>query len=214
MSNNHDELASSADRPADVTGLILAGGQGRRMGGLDKGLVAFAGEPMIARVLRALTPQVDRVIINANRSRADYEAFGCPVIPDAAGGYPGPLAGMSAGLGAIDSDWLLTVPCDSPLLPATLCERMMGAANAQGADIAIASDGERCHPVFALIARGLGPSLDAFLAGDERKILRWMHRHRVVEVDFSDCPERFSNVNTEAELRALEARVGGGHDGG
>jgi len=209
-----DSDAQAANRSADVTGLILAGGQGRRMGGLDKGLVAFAGEPMIARVLRALAPQVGQVIINANRSRTDYEAFGCTVIPDAAGGYPGPLAGMAAGLGAIESDWLLTVPCDSPLLPATLCERMIKAAMAQGAEIAIASDGERCHPVFALIARGLGPSLDAFLAGDERKILRWMHRHRLIEVDFSDCPRRFSNVNTEEELRALEARLGGGHHGG
>ena len=214
MSGSHDNTASAAGQRADVTGLILAGGQGRRMGGVDKGLVEFAGEPMIARVLRVLAPQVGQVFINANRNRADYEALGCPVIPDAAGGYPGPLAGMSAGLGAIDSAWLLTVPCDSPLLPATLCERMMAASNAHDAEIAIASDGERCHPVFALIARGLGPSLDAFLAGDERKILRWMHRHRFIEVDFSDCPERFSNVNTEDELRALEARVHGGHDGG
>jgi molybdopterin-guanine dinucleotide biosynthesis protein A len=193
---------------ADVTGVILAGGRGTRMGGADKGLVPLAGRPMVERVLDALRPQVDRVLINANRHLDAYGKFGCPVIPDAIEDYPGPLAGMAAGLAAADTERMLFVPCDTPLLPPDLCRRMLAAARAREAEIAIASDGRRSHPVFALIDRALAASLEAFLAGDERKILRWMNRHRLIEVDFSDCPQRFVNVNTAEELAALEQAAG------
>ena len=121
---------------------------------------------------------------------------------------------MAAGLAVTDSRWLLTVPCDSPLLPADLAARMLAAAGDAKAEIVIAHDGERAHPVFALIAASLGPSLDAFLAGDERKILRWMGRHRLVEADFADCPECFANVNTEDELATLATRLEDGGGGG
>jgi molybdopterin-guanine dinucleotide biosynthesis protein A len=197
------------DRAAvDVTGVILAGGRGTRMGGADKGLVPLAGRPMIERVLEALRPQVGRVLINANRHLEAYAEFGCPVIPDAIEDYPGPLAGMAAGLAAADAERVLFVPCDTPLLPPDLCRRMLAAALTQEAEIAIASDGRRSHPVFALVERSLAASLEAFLAGDERKILRWMNRHRLIEVDFSDCPRRFVNVNTAQELAAVEQASG------
>ena len=199
---------------AEVTGLILAGGQGRRMGGVDKGLVDFGGEPLTARVLARLRPQVGHVLINANRHPDRYAVLGCPVIPDALGDYPGPLAGMAAGLSATQTEWLLTVPCDSPLLPADLCARLLDAALAEDAEIAIASDGARAHPVFALLRRSLAASLEAFLAGDERKILRWMGRHRLIEVSFADCPERFVNVNTPEELTALVERMAQHPDSG
>ncbi len=203
-----------ADGSVAVTGVILAGGRGSRMGGVDKGLVTLAGRPMIARVLDAVRPQVDRVIINANRSLDAYAAYGCPVVPDAAGDYPGPLAGMAAGLAAAGTAaWVLFVPCDTPLLPPDLCRRLLAAARAQDAEIAIASDGTRSHPVFALIDRTLESSLERFLAGEERKILRWMGRHRLIEVDFSDCPRRFANVNTPEELAALEREVEGHRSG-
>ena len=199
---------------SQVTGLILAGGQGRRMGGVDKGLVDFGGAPLTARVLERLRPQVGRVLINANRHPDRYAALGCPVIPDALGDYPGPLAGMAAGLAATETEWLLTVPCDSPLLPADLCSRLLAAALAEDAEIAIATDGARAHPVFALLRSSLAGSLQAFLAGEERKILRWMGCHRLIEVSFADCPERFVNVNTPAELAALVERTTQEPDGG
>ncbi len=191
-----------------VTGLILAGGRGSRMGGVDKGLVDCGGVPLVARVLARLQPQVGAVLINANRNQDAYVALGPRVVPDALTGYPGPLAGMAAGLAAADSDWLLTVPCDSPLLPMDLCARLLASATAADAEIAIVTDGERAHPVFALLSTSLRASLDAFLAGDERKILRWMGRHRMIEADFSDCPACFSNVNTAEELAALVADLG------
>ena len=206
--------ATGLTEAAAVTGLILAGGQGRRMGGVDKGLVDFGGEPLTARVLARLRPQVGRVLINANRHPERYAALGCPVIPDALGDYPGPLAGMAAGLAATDTEWLLTVPCDSPLLPADLCVRLLEAAHAEDAEIAIATDGVGAHPVFARLRRSLAGSLEAFLAGKERKILRWMGRHRLIEVEFADCPERFVNVNTPEELAALVDRTGNDPDAG
>ena len=206
--------APGSGAAAQVTGLILAGGQGRRMGGVDKGLVDFGGESLTARVLARLRPQVGAVLINANRHADRYAALGCPVIPDALGDSPGPLAGMAAGLAATQTEWLLTVPCDSPLLPDDLCARLLTSAAAEDAEIAIATDGARAHPVFALLRRSLAGSLEAFLAGDERKILRWMSRHRLLEVSFADCPERFVNVNTPAELAALVDRMARDPGGG
>jgi molybdopterin-guanine dinucleotide biosynthesis protein A len=192
-----------------ITGLILAGGRGSRLGGQDKGLLTLDGQPMTARVLEILAPQVRRVVINANRNIDAYAAFGCEVVPDMAGGYPGPLAGMAAGLAVVATPWMLSVPCDSPLLPTDLAARLYRASLAQGAEIAIPHDGDRAHPVFALLRLDLRTSLEAFMAGDERKILRWMGRHRLIEVDFSDCPAAFVNVNTADELAELAARLAG-----
>jgi len=191
----------------EITGLILAGGRGSRLGGQDKGLVRLADQPMIARVLAVLAPQVQRVVINANRNIEAYAGFGCKVVSDAAGGYPGPLAGMAAGLAVTSTPWMLSVPCDSPLLPDDLASRLYRAAIEHDAEIAIPHDGERLHPVFALMRVELGASLESFLAGDERKILHWMNRHRLIEVEFGDRPEGFVNVNTAGELAELETRV-------
>lgn len=195
---------------SEITGLILAGGQARRMGGVDKGLVPVAGRPMIAHVLAALRPQVGTVLINANRHRAEYEAFGCPLVPDRHEGFLGPLAGLAAGLDAARSEYVVTVPCDSPLVGADLVARLARALLENRADIAFAHDGGRAHPVFALVRRRLRDDLESFLAEGGRKIDVWFARHRAVAADFSDCPDTFLNVNRPEERAALEARLAEG----
>jgi molybdopterin molybdotransferase len=199
--------ASSEDGVA-ITGLVLAGGLARRMqnGGssVDKGLVPFRGEPMIAHVLRRLAPQVGPLLINANRNQQAYQAFGHPVVPDSVEGFAGPLAGLHAGLQAAGTEWLVTVPCDSPFLPLDLVQRLHLAARTQGADVAVARTGSQPHPVFALVRRSLLPGLEEFLAAGERKIDRWYAPLRTVEVDFPD-EQAFSNINTLQELTALES---------
>jgi len=190
-----------------VTAIILAGGRATRMGGMDKGLVELCGRPMIAHVLAALEPQVAHVMINANRNLARYAAFGCPVVADADDDFLGPLAGLSAGLGAAKTDLVLTAPCDCPLLIPDLAKRLHAALEREDAEIAVAFDGERLQPVFALVQRKLADSLAAYLGAGDRKIDRWFARHRLARVDFSDCPENFINVNDPTERSALEARL-------
>ena len=192
---------------AAITGLVLAGGLARRMqdGGsdVDKGLVPFRGRPMVAHVLARLAPQVDRLLVNANRNQDAYRALGHPVVADAIAGYAGPLAGLHAGLKAATTEWVVTVPCDSPFFPPDLVARLLQAAQAEDADLAVARTGQQPHPVFALVRRALLPGLEAFLAGGQRKIDRWYAPLRTVEVDFPD-EAAFSNINTPAELAALE----------
>ena len=190
-----------------ITAVILAGGRATRMGGEDKGLVDLAGRPMIAHVLAALAPQVDRVVINANRNLARYAAFGWPVVPDEDAGFLGPLAGLAAGLRAADTPLVLTAPCDSPLVATDLAARLYSALEEAGAEIAVPFDGERLQPVFALVKADLADSLAAYLGAGERKIDRWFGRHRLVRVDFSDRPDTFVNVNDPAERAALEAKL-------
>lgn len=191
--------------PAQITGVVLAGGQARRMGGTDKGLVELAGRPMIEHVLERLRPQVRSVLINANRNLDQYERYGYPVIPDAERNYSGPLAGMASAMGAAETEFILTVPCDSPLLPEDLAARLAAALHAARADIAVAHDGTRLQPVFALLRVDLLPSLQQALANEERKIDRWYARHPMAEADFSDQRDAFRNVNTPEE-RDLLAR--------
>lgn len=193
----------------DITGVILAGGQGSRMGGLDKGLVPLAGRPMVAHVLAALRLQVGEVLVNANRNEETYRALGCVVVSDALVGYQGPLAGMASGLAAADTPLVQFAPCDSPFLPADLVERLHAALAAGGADLAVPRAEGRLQPVFALVRRQRLASLQAFLARGERKIDRWFADERGVEVDFSDQPEAFSNVNTPEEAEAAARRAGG-----
>lgn len=202
-------MTGSGNARRRITGLILAGGRGSRMAGKDKGLVSLTGRPMIARVLAALAPQVERIVINANRNTELYSDFGCDTVADMHGGYPGPLAGMAAGLAVTHTRWMLTVPCDAPLLPGDLASRLYQTALRRDAQIVIPDDGQRTHPVFALIDVDLAASLDAFLAGEERKVLRWMRGHRLAVVDYSDRSECFVNVNTAEELAGLEARLAG-----
>lgn len=190
-----------------VTAIILAGGRATRMGGMDKGLVELAGRPMIAHVLAALAPQVDRVIINANRNLDRYAAFGWPVAPDEDSGFLGPLAGLAAGLSAATTPLVLTAPCDSPLVAPDLVARLYSALENEAAEIAVPFDGERLQPVFALVRRELRDSLAAYLGGGDRKIDRWFAQHRLARVDFSDRPENFVNVNDPDERAAVEAKL-------
>ena len=190
---------------APITGLILAGGQGRRMGGVDKGLQLLRGRPMIAWVLERLDPQAGEIIINANQNLEQYRAFGMPVISDEIGGFAGPLAGLHAGLGAAQHAFVVTVPCDSPFLPADLVSPLLAALQAQDADLAVAKTGDQPHPVFSLCRRGLLPHLTDFLQAGGRKIDRWYATLKVVEVPFDDEAEAFSNINTTDELKSFEA---------
>ena len=194
--------AMSADAEADVTGIVLAGGQGRRMGGVDKGLVDLAGTPMVAHVLARLVPQVGDVLINANQNLDRYRALGHPVVPDAVGGFAGPLAGLHAGMMQAKRQFVVTVPCDSPFLPLDLVTRLHAALERERAQLAVARTFDQPHPVFALVRRDLLPNLAAFLASGGRKIDAWYAALRVVEVAFDDEADAFRNINTADELAA------------
>ena len=187
-----------------ITGIILAGGRAERMGGRDKGLLPLAGQPMAAYAVRALRPQVGQLLINANRNIADYQALGFRVVCDGVGDFFGPLAGMLAGIEATQNDYVLTVPCDSPLLPPDYAQRMWEVLHEQQAEISVADSGGRLQPVFALIKVTLRTSLRAYLEAGERKIDRWFAKERMAVADFADHPEMFRNINTPEELIALE----------
>lgn len=189
-------------RPS-ITGVVLAGGMGRRMGGVDKGLQTFAGQPLVARVITRLAPQVDRLLINANRNVDRYAAYGHPVVGDAIGGFAGPLAGLHAALAAAGSPLVATVPCDSPFLPEDLVSRLFSALTAGNAQIAVARTGDQPHPVFCLCRRDLLDDLTAYLQAGERKFERWYRPLAAVDVDFSDVADAFANINTIEELQRL-----------
>ncbi|MBB3188922.1 molybdenum cofactor guanylyltransferase MobA [Halomonas cerina] len=186
----------------DLTGLVLAGGQGRRMGGRDKGLEPFAGRPLVTHAVDRLRGAVAEVLINANRHLDAYAELADRVIEDAEAGYQGPLMGIYSGLRAATTPWVVVVPCDSPALPRDLVDRLVVGIDDHA--IAVAFDGERHHPVVALIRTSLADDLAAALAAGERKIDRWYARHGWADVDVSDCPEAFANLNTDDEKRRLE----------
>jgi len=186
-----------------ITALVLAGGRGRRMGGVDKGWALYRQRPLIEQVLSRLDGQVAHVLINANRSRTAYEALGWPVIGDRTGGYQGPLMGIWSGLCAAETPWVLVVPCDTPCLPLDLVERLRASLGTH--DIAMAHTGERSQPVVALLRRSLADDLERALAAGERKVERWYARHAWLSVDFSDCPEAFANVNSPHDIASLPA---------
>jgi molybdenum cofactor guanylyltransferase len=187
-----------------ITAVILAGGRGRRMGGEDKGLIDLNGKPLIEHVIRGIAPQVDSVLINANRNLARYQAFGYPVVADSLRNYQGPLAGFVAALEVIDTEDMVTLPCDGPLVPSDMVERLYQARQAAQAEIAVAHDGNRIQPVYALIPKRLTESLRQYLDGGDRKIDLWYERHRVASADFSDNARSFVNVNTLQELDKLQ----------
>ncbi len=187
-----------------ITGVVLAGGQGRRMGNIDKGLQMFRGKPLVESVLERIRPQVAEVLINANQNSERYETFGYKVISDLVSGYAGPLAGLHSALSAASHDLVLTVPCDSPFLPQDLAARLEAACAAQVADVAVARTGRQAHPVFCLVRRELLPHLTSFLDAGGRKIDAWYADLQVAEVAFDDQPEAFANFNTLAELLAAE----------
>jgi len=189
---------------SSVTGLILAGGKGSRMGGVDKGLQAFRGKRLVDHVYERFAPQVGGVIINANQNHEAYKTFGVRVVSDAIGGHAGPLAGVHAGLSVSKRPFLASVPCDSPFLPADLIERLYQRIDETGAELAVAKTGEQPHPVFSLMRRGVLDHLAEFLKGGGRKIDAWYATLNVVEVAFDDEAEAFSNFNTIEELAANE----------
>ncbi|MFG6158361.1 molybdenum cofactor guanylyltransferase MobA [Halomonas sp. 1390] len=189
-----------------LTGMILAGGQGRRMGGRDKGLEPFAGRPLVAHVRERLAGHVAEVLINANRNVERYRPLADRVVTDAEGGYQGPLMGIYSGLRAATTPWLVVTPCDTPALPEDLVERLVAGIGEH--DIAVAFDGERLHPVVALIRTSLADDLAAALADGERKIDRWYARHAWCRVDVRDCPDAFANLNTDDEKQRLERALG------
>ena len=191
--------------PPKITALILAGGRGSRMGSVDKGLQLFKGMPMVAHVLERMSPQVDEVIINANRSIDQYAAFGHRVVPDTIDGFAGPLAGLHVGLMQATTPLLVTAPCDSPFLPLDLVARLHNAMELGNVDLAVAKTYDQVHPVFCLVKRDLEPHLREFLASGQRKIDKWYATLRVVEVQFDDQESAFTNINTEVELRELES---------
>jgi molybdopterin-guanine dinucleotide biosynthesis protein A len=182
----------------NVSGIVLAGGLGRRMGGVDKGLQTLHGKAMVEHVLARLAPQVGEIVINANQNLERYAAFGHRVVRDRVGGFAGPLAGLHAGLEAVSQPLAVTVPCDSPFLPADLVARLN--QHLGGNDLAVAKTGAQPHPVFALVRRSVAGNLEAFLAGGGRKIDAWYASLNVVEVAFDDEADAFRNINTLQEL--------------
>lgn len=190
-----------------IEAVVLAGGMARRMGGDDKGLVTLNGKAMICHTLDRLAPQVNSIVINANRNQADYEQFGFKVISDDTSGYLGPLAGMVTALCRTQADYLLTVPCDSPLLPVNLASKMLAMLIETQADIIVAGDGKREQPVVMLLSPSLASSMQAFLDNGERKIDFWYQQHNYQVCHFGEHPDAFINVNTPEQKQQLEAQI-------
>lgn len=188
-----------------ISGVILAGGLGRRMGGTDKGLQELRGNPLVQWVSERLSPQVDELLINANQNGARYAAFGYRVVPDQIPDFAGPLAGLHAALTTASHPLVATAPCDSPFLPTDLVSRLYQALTAQQAEIAVARTFSQAHPVFCLCRRELLPHLSDYLARGERKFERWYSTLHAVEVPFDDVAEAFENINTRQELSRFDA---------
>lgn len=189
----------------NVTAVILAGGRATRMGGQDKGLLNYAGRTFVEHIAASLAPDVSNVVINANRNLDSYEKFGCNVVVDTLKDFQGPLAGMYAGLCAVESDWIVTAPCDGPFVATGYVTQMLEAAKKSSSKLAVASDGEWLQPVYALIHRDLDQSLRQFLDGGERKIDRWYNLVGFAEVRFTtkEAQKMFINVNTPEQLKTL-----------
>jgi len=198
-------ISDSTVRP-HITAVILAGGQGKRMGGKDKGLITFGEKSLIQSVIEKIRPQVEHVIINANRNISEYEALGYQVIPDAINDFQGPLAGFMAAMESVTTKYIICVPCDGPMLSDELVNRLAVQLLEENADIAVAHDGNRLQPVYALISRHLKDSLKNYLLSGERKIDRWYANHKVTMVDFSDSPDTFVNINTRQERDSLQSK--------
>lgn len=190
-----------------VTGVILAGGQARRMDGADKGLTHVAGRPLVEHLLAALRGQLHSIMINANRNLAHYSVYGVPVFSDAMSGYQGPLAGIHRALCLADTEYVLSMPCDTPRLPQNLVRRMLTTLRQRGTTVCVAHDGRRLHPVVALLHRSLAADLRDYLDAGNRRVEDWLRRHAPAIADFSDQPEAFVNLNTLDECRRLEEKM-------
>ena len=185
----------------NITAVILAGGRGSRLGGQDKGMLELNGRPLIEHILDAVKPQVKTVIINANRNHQFYAGYGYPVVSDDMTNFQGPLAGFAAALSACNTSFVMTLPCDGPSVPVDLAARLCKAIIDIEAELAVAHDGKRLQPVYALIPRSLLASLLTFLNAGDRKIDLWYSQHKVALADFSDVMNSFFNINTEKDRR-------------
>jgi len=194
-----------ASEPA-IAAIVLAGGRGRRLGERDKGLIELAGRPLAGWVIDRLRPQVGEIVVSANRNLDAYAALGYPVVADTLPGQPGPLAGILAAAGHTRADWLLVVPCDTPMLPDRLAGHMLAVAQARGVPLVRAADGARTHYAVMLLHRRLLADMANCLAAGERRVQAWQDRHPHAEAEF-DGPAAFLNVNTEDDLRQAEALV-------
>lgn len=185
----------------DITVVILAGGKGRRMGGQDKGLISYKNVALIKHVIDSISQQTSKILINANRNQQQYARFGFPVIEDTLSDYQGPLAGFLAAMSAAETRYILTLPCDGPIIVNNYLSSMLQSMNSDNKELAIASDGDRMQPVYALIPVALKTSLNQFLAEGERKIDRWYQRHSYSLVEFSEESGLFTNMNTPEDLK-------------
>lgn len=200
-------MTTATEDRAKISGIILAGGQGQRFGGADKGLLLLGGKPLAVHVAERLTPQVDNLIISANRNLDRYQALGYRVITDERGPYLGPLAGIAAALAATATELALVVPCDTPFLPHDLCPRLHAALQQNRADIAIAHDGQRLQQMCVLLRRTLLDSLNGELAAGHLKVHTWMMQQRHCVVEFADQPGAFININSADDLTKAEAKL-------
>ena len=193
---------------ASITGLLLAGGRAERMGGCDKGLLVLADEPLIAHSLRRLKPQVSALLISANRNHGQYQSFGYPVIGDDPNyKFRGPLAGILAAMVVAQTPYILTAPCDSPLLAPNYAQRLLAGLKNADATISVGFHAGFWQPVFALLPVCLRDDLAQWLAADQGGVWRWLQRHQAATVEFPDYPEMFINANTAEELAQLEICV-------
>lgn len=190
-----------------ITAIILSGGLATRMGGVDKGLVELHNKPLVQHVIERLSGQAEQILINANRELTRYQRFGYPVLQDETADFIGPLAGFNLGLRHARHEYLLTVPCDSPLIPVDLSQRLLTALIDNHADIAVATSEGDAHPVFSLCKKTTFPSLTDYLAQGGRKVSAWQKQQAYVDVDFSDEAEAFINLNTLQELDALALKL-------
>ena len=191
-----------------ITAVILAGGRAQRMGGEDKGLLPVHGKPMIEHIIDSLQPQVGQILINANRNLERYQQYGYPVVTDIMGEYFGPLVGMASGIQNAQTEYVVTVPCDSPLLPDNLVSNLSNQLQKEGAELAVAHDGDRMQPVFALLRCDLLPDLLHYLEYGGRKIDTWYAQHRTALADFSTAANSFMNINSPADQEAIEKLIG------
>ncbi|MCR4346649.1 MAG: molybdenum cofactor guanylyltransferase [Sulfuricaulis sp.] len=191
----------------EITGVILAGGRGSRLGGVDKGLVHMHGRPFVEHAIDALRPQVGSLLISANRNRDVYASYGFPVVADAMGDYDGPLAGMLSAMRVTETTYILVVPCDTPALPSDLVERLASALTHAQAEASVVFCHGRMQPVFALMRSDVDDRLEQYMTAGARGAGEWMHRLGAVSVDFSDRADAFDNINTPEELKRLEEKV-------
>jgi len=194
-----------ADIKNTITGVILAGGRARRMGGRDKGLLDLSGRPLISHVIASLGMQVGPLVINANRNLAEYRKFGYPVVKDATEGFDGPLAGIASCMALAETELMVCVPCDSPFIAGDLVDRLYHSLETGQADISMAHNGERTQPVFSMLKTSLISSLQEYLERGGRKIDSWFSEHRLAVADFSDRPDTFMNINTPDDIASASA---------